>query len=191
MTTTQVRPADEGDFAAIGALTVDVYVGGGFSRPDSPYLPELRDVAGRAAVSDVLVAVTEPGQGAAAAVVGAVTFCIGGTPYAELARTPDEAEFRMLVVAAAARGHGVGSALVTDCVGRARAAGCRTLWLSTQWNMAAAHRLYARLGFRRTPDRDWEPRPGVTLLTYSMDLSPAAEARTRRRGCWPSRTTAD
>jgi hypothetical protein len=32
--------------------------------------------------------------------------------------------------------------------------------------MHAAHRLYARLGFRRLPERDWEPVPAMTLLAF-------------------------
>ena len=35
----------------------------------------------------------------------------------------------------------------------------------------AAQRLYQRAGFRRLPDRDWSPAPGVTLLAYGMDLA--------------------
>jgi len=33
-----------------------------------------------------------------------------------------------------------------------------------------AHALYGRLGFRRTPHRDWSPAPGVDLLAFRMDL---------------------
>ena len=38
----------------------------------------------------------------------------------------------------------------------------------------AAHRLYARLGFDRTPAYDWQPVPGLCLLGYALDLSSAA-----------------
>jgi hypothetical protein len=34
----------------------------------------------------------------------------------------------------------------------------------------AAHRVYGRLGFRRTPDRDWSPAPGIELLGFRLDL---------------------
>jgi hypothetical protein len=39
--------------------------------------------------------------------------------------------------------------------------------------MHAAHRIYERLGFTRTPDRDWNPLPDlddITLLTYELTL---------------------
>jgi hypothetical protein len=42
--------------------------------------------------------------------------------------------------------------------------------LSTDTRMAAAHRLYERLGFARLPERDWTPLPGVDLLVYALDL---------------------
>jgi hypothetical protein len=36
--------------------------------------------------------------------------------------------------------------------------------------MAAAHRLYERLGFTRLPERDWAPLPGVNLMAYWMPV---------------------
>ena len=66
----------------------------------------------------------------------------------------------------------MGEALVRACMDRARAAGARRLRLSTQPDMHAAHRLYERLGFARTPDLDWEPLPGVPLITYALKLTP-------------------
>jgi hypothetical protein len=39
--------------------------------------------------------------------------------------------------------------------------------------MHAAHRIYERLGFVRTPGRDWNPLPeldDITLLTYELTL---------------------
>ncbi|MFE5219215.1 GNAT family N-acetyltransferase, partial [Streptomyces sp. NPDC056626] len=51
--------------------------------------------------------------------------------------------------------------------------GCARVVLSTQRTMHGAHRLYGRLGFTRTPDRDWNPLPKLddfTLLTYELTL---------------------
>jgi hypothetical protein len=36
--------------------------------------------------------------------------------------------------------------------------------------MTTAHRLYERLGFRRAPDRDFEPVPGILLWAYVLPL---------------------
>lgn len=102
--------------------------------------------------------------------MGAVTFCRSDSPYAELA-CAGESEFRMLAVAPQHRGRGVGAALVRACVDRARAAGDSAVVLSTLDVSAPAHRLYLRLGFRPTPDRDWEPEPGLWLRAYRLDLS--------------------
>jgi hypothetical protein len=39
--------------------------------------------------------------------------------------------------------------------------------------MTAAGRLYLRLGFVRTPERDWSPEPGVELITYGREIGAA------------------
>ncbi|MEV3989214.1 GNAT family N-acetyltransferase [Streptomyces sp. NPDC049837] len=160
-----VRPEEHGTLADI---TAQAYLGDGllaFGESDE-YLIELRDVARRAAGAEVLVAVERDER-----VLGGVTFVArGGDPWADLARD-GEAELRMLAVAREARRRGAGEALVRACVERARAVeGCARLVLSTQASMRAAHRIYERLGFVRTPERDVRPVPGVTLPTYALAL---------------------
>ncbi|MDL4771977.1 MULTISPECIES: GNAT family N-acetyltransferase [Thermomonosporaceae] len=158
-----VRPVRTAEYGRVGALTVEVYVHGGLVSPASPYVSTLADAADRAAKSELLVA--EVGGDLA----GAVAYCPPSSPYAELAG-PDEAEFRMLAVLDRVRGQGVGRALVQACVDRARGTGLARVRLSTQENMGSAHRLYERMGFTRTPDRDWSPVPGVDLMTYVLPL---------------------
>jgi Acetyltransferases len=102
-------------------------------------------------------------------IVGSVSYCPPDSPYAEIA-DPHEAEFRMLAVVKMARGKGVGGALVQACIDRARKSGFTGVRMSTQHNMAAAHRIYERIGFERTPDRDWSPVPGVDLITYALEF---------------------
>jgi hypothetical protein len=41
--------------------------------------------------------------------------------------------------------------------------------------MAAAHRLYARLGFARDVSLDWEPVPGFWLRGFRLRLDREAE----------------
>jgi hypothetical protein len=36
--------------------------------------------------------------------------------------------------------------------------------------MGTAQRLYPRLGFRRTPEIDFSPAPGIPLIGYTLDL---------------------
>ena len=53
---------------------------------------------------------------------------------------------------------------------RSRELGYDGLVMSSMAEMAAAHRLYDRLGFRREPQRDWSPHEGLTLLAFSLRL---------------------
>lgn len=157
----EVRRARPAEFDAVGALLADTYLAEGYS--SGGYLTVLRDVAARAAQSLVLVALS------VGRVVGSVTVAAGGGPYAEQAG-PGEAVVRMLVTDPALRGRGVGGSLMGAALEVAVAQGCNRVRLSTQAEMASAHRLYERLGFARTPGDDWSPEPGLTLLTYALDL---------------------
>ena len=160
---TTVRRAAPSDHAAVAELTASVYRGEGFSSVD--YEPALRDVGSRAASATVLVG--EVGGD----LVGAVTVATRGGEWAEQA-VPGEAVVRMLVVAPEARGSGAGEALVRACLDVAREDGCTLVRLSSQEDMTAAHRLYERLGFVRTPSFDWSPVPGLQLRTYALTLAP-------------------
>ncbi|WP_242901192.1 GNAT family N-acetyltransferase [Actinomadura terrae] len=156
-----VRAARAEEYERIGELTVEVYVGSGLIAAESSYVDRLRDAAGWAAKAELLVAEVD-GE-----LAGSIAYCPPGSPYAELAG-PDEGEFRILAVLERARGMGVGAALVRACADRARAAGLVGLRLSTMSNMRAAQRMYERMGFVRTPERDWAPKPGLNLLTYAL-----------------------
>jgi GNAT superfamily N-acetyltransferase len=81
-------------------------------------------------------------------------------------------EVRLLAVEPAARGQGVGDALMQTCIRRARAAGAEALTLHTTPMMAAAVRLYTRLGFRPAPELDFEPAPGLTVRGFRLTLEP-------------------
>ncbi|MFC8246082.1 GNAT family N-acetyltransferase [Streptomyces chartreusis] len=164
-----IRDAEPDEFDALGEITAGAYLHDGlldFGESDE-YLGELRDVAKRAAAAEVLVAVAD------GRLLGGVTFVPSGGPMADIARS-GEAEIRMLAVDRAGRGRGAGEALVRACVDRARATeGCVRIVLSTQRTMHGAHRIYERLGFVRTPERDWNPIPqlvDITLLTYELTL---------------------
>jgi GNAT superfamily N-acetyltransferase len=128
-----------------------------------PYLADIRDVRGRLHDGQLVVAELD-GE-----LVGCVTFfpdyrnetIPGG--FAERG-----AGFRVLAVSPAARGHGVGEALVEECIRRARALGAPNLLLHTATFMDAAVRLYERLGFELMSGRDENPR--IRLLTYRLPL---------------------
>jgi ribosomal protein S18 acetylase RimI-like enzyme len=175
MTELRVRPAAPADFDAVAALTVDAYGADGQLSGGHGYGRVLADVATRAAAGDLLVAVDETG-----AVLGAVTYVRPGTRYAEISQ-PGEAEFRMLAVAPAAQGRGVGELLARACIERARAEGCAAVVICVRDMAATARRLYDRLGFTPLPERDWSPYAGVDLVALRLDLAGRA-ARTRPSG---------
>ena len=149
----------------MGELTVAAYAADGYLDGTDDYAEELADAARRAELATVLVAVDEP----SGRVLGTATFCLAGTPYAEVSN-PGEAEFRMLAVAPEARGQGVGAALVRSCVELAQSAGSSALAICSLEAMTTAHRIYERMGFIRSPDRDWQPLPGLTLVAYLRPL---------------------
>jgi ribosomal protein S18 acetylase RimI-like enzyme len=157
-----IRGCVPAEYVVAGELVVEAYRTLG-DTGDEFYEQELRDIAGRAATSDVLVAE------AAGRIVGCVTFVDGLNPLSQV-EDPDAATIRMLGVAREARGRGVGEALVRVCIDRARSSGRRRMRLHTRKSMASAHRLYERLGFRRDPDHDWSPAPGMLLLGFVLEL---------------------
>lgn len=154
-----IRSAGVEDHEAIAGLTLAAYA----ELVDAAYLGQLRDVAGRAAHGELLVA--ELGD----QLVGAVTYADSG-PLASILEGPEEASFRMLAVDPAARGRGAGRALAVACLQLARAAGRTRMVISTGPRMLAAHALYASLGFTHVPARDWSPRPGSLLHVLVADL---------------------
>jgi ribosomal protein S18 acetylase RimI-like enzyme len=160
-----IRPAHPGELGAIGRLTLDAYAADGHVSPTDEYASVLLDAASRARSAEVYVATDEADR-----LLGTVTFCPEGSDYREIA-TAGEGEFRMLAVAPDARRRGVAEALVRLCVERSTELGYTALVLSSQATQTAAHRLYERIGFRRTPDLDWAPVPSIDLLAYRLELT--------------------
>lgn len=170
--TVVVRPAHTSELAAVGALTVSAYAADGLLTDGDPYLHHLQDAVTRAREAELYVAELPGVPGLA----GTVTFAPTGSPWCELARA-GEGEFRMLAVAPQARRRGVAQALVGACLERSRELGYSAVVLSSLPEQRGAHRIYERLGFRRTPDLDWSPsqRPGdemggVELWAFRLDL---------------------
>jgi GNAT superfamily N-acetyltransferase len=124
------------------------------------YLVSMADAAGRAAAGTLLVAVEDR------RVVGTVTLYLGP---GSMQWRPGDAMFRFLAVDPAARGRGVGRALLQACLDRARAAGKRRMALHTTEWMATARAMYERAGFRREPEGDAQ-LPGVRIIAYAADL---------------------
>jgi ribosomal protein S18 acetylase RimI-like enzyme len=157
-----VRPARPDELDDAGRVVAAAYRAVGDMPAD--YLDEVAKAAARAEHGEVLVAVDSDHR-----VLGSVTFVMPGSQLAELSRD-GEAEFRMLGVGPAAQGRGVGRALLQACIERSLAVAAHRLVLCSASNMAAAHRMYESVGFRRAPELDWEPEPGVRLVAYALPL---------------------
>src|SRR5262245_10229865 len=164
-----IRPVEPSEYSELGALTREAYTAldGHVHEPD--YEDELADVRTRAEATAtmVLVAIDDDGR-----LLGGTTHVIDNTsPFAENAPA-DAASIRMLAVARAAQGKGIGKALVLACIAQANDDGKAAVVLHTTPWMTTAHRLYEGLGFRRDPERDWQATPDVLLLGYRLELSP-------------------
>jgi ribosomal protein S18 acetylase RimI-like enzyme len=156
-----VRPAHPQELAAAGAVVRLAYEADGHG---GDYLDVVEDARDRSRDAQIVVAVDEQGQ-----VLGCVTFVSPPSRWSELSE-PGEVEFRMLGVHPQAQGRGVGRALTHWCIDQARHTGARRLLLCSLPSMTAAHRLYTGLGFRRLPERDLRPHPGLLLLAFELPL---------------------
>jgi ribosomal protein S18 acetylase RimI-like enzyme len=167
-----IRSVRPDEYETLGEITVAAY----HSLPSrsagpNPYDVALRNVADRAAVSHVLVAV-----GAGGELLGGVTYVRGpDDPFSEDLRD-GEAGIRMLAVSPAAQGRGVGRALTAACVELARRAGRDRIALHTSLTMPAAIHLYESMGFTRRPDFDFSPVPGVDVIGYALELASDSSA---------------
>jgi GNAT superfamily N-acetyltransferase len=175
-----VRLARPGDYERVGVLTLAAYRALSVDHLWGGYDSDILDTAGRAELSDILVAVDDQDR-----VVGSVTYVADSSSRWSEWTEPDEAQFRLLAVAPEAQGLGAGVALVEACKERAANAGQTILIHTTPW-METAQRMYPRHGFVRRVDRDvpyevWnlEGHDGVVddwigqpFLAYSWDAQP-------------------
>jgi GNAT superfamily N-acetyltransferase len=158
-----VRRARPDEYGRVGALTIAAYQTLERDHLEDGYEEQILDVGGRAETADVLVALDHDGT-----IVGACTFVSDPASTWMEWTNGDETELRLLAVDASARGRGVGQALVEACIARARALG-RPLILHTTQFMAAASRLYERLGFARLPERDVRGFEPYEFRAYRFD----------------------
>ncbi|MGV8967160.1 MAG: GNAT family N-acetyltransferase [Cellulomonas sp.] len=168
-----IRVATPHDIAAAGALTAEAYHADRLIDDEDEYVAELLDAERRAREATLLVALVPalpdaPVTSDSMTVVGTITLAPAGSSYAEIAE-PGEVEVRMLAVAPEARRRGVAEALTRAAMLEAVTLGAARVVLSTLGAMAAAQRLYVRLGFVAQPERDWH-HEGVLLRVYAWDV---------------------
>ncbi|HWG02192.1 MAG TPA: GNAT family N-acetyltransferase [Trebonia sp.] len=165
-----VREALPGEAAAVGALRVEAYDSQHLLAANSGYADTLRR-HGFDGHGTVFAAVDDDGK-----LLGTVMLD-PWNPESEVARGADETEVRMLAVAPAAQGQGVGRALMLAVIDAATVSGARTLLLSTRPVMKAAQHIYQSMGFIRSPELDWSPLPDVPLIGYRLPLAPPRRRR--------------
>jgi GNAT superfamily N-acetyltransferase len=84
----------------------------------------------------------------------------------------DYPEIRMLAVSPQARGKGIATALISECIRRAKTQGFHSIGLHTADFMENAMRLYERLGFARLPQYDFEPaNDGIIVKAFRLNFS--------------------
>jgi len=164
----EIREASAADYDALGELTVRAYrsLAGMPPLEEAPgYYAELADVRGRAAAESnrILAAYDEAGR-----LLGGTTFI--DEVYGKLWGLENSAGIRMLVVDPDVQAAGVGRALVEYSLDRARGLGRRTFLLHTTRPMERAQRMYAKFGFRREPDLDFDYE-GMRVMGYLLELS--------------------
>jgi len=104
------------------------------------------------------------------AIVGAVLLFPAGTVFDRPPVTLAWPEARLLAVAPAARGQGIGAALMRECVRRARRSGAAVLTLHTSDVMHVAVRMYKRMGFVRASELDFHPAKDLTVKGYRLNV---------------------
>lgn len=103
-------------------------------------------------------------------IVGSVFLYNGGSSPYPGEPLLAEPEFRLLSVRPGHRGHGIGHALVEECIRRSKIAGAKTLGLHTSVSFRDAITLYRRMGFVRAPERDFHPAEAEVVEAYRLPL---------------------
>jgi GNAT superfamily N-acetyltransferase len=157
------RLAADDDIAAAGDVVRAGYFALGGYPHDEAYDHEIGDIASRLDVTEVIVAELH------GRIVGCVTYIADAhNPFAEHGDT-GAATFRYFGVDPAVQGVGIGTAMVSYVIERARADGKERIRMHTLTMMRSAMRLYERFGFRRDPafDGNWD---GIIGLAYVLPL---------------------
>lgn len=164
--TVEIREIKPAEHQAAAELVVNAYRVAHEERGE-PFDPgdydDLAHVSERTAHSDVLVAVVD-GE-----LAGCVTYVPDVTsPLAEFPEE-DSSGIRMLAVSPSFASQGIGTALVEECIERAKKADKARVVVHTISWMERPQRMYRRLGFERVPERDLR-FPGLHLTSYVLNL---------------------
>jgi GNAT superfamily N-acetyltransferase len=170
MNNLRLRDAREADRDAVQSVTLSAYeqyasqMNGMWEFYRANTLSTLADVK----PAEQVVAETKDG------IVGTVLLYPAGTGF----RGPDGMpvtlalpEIRLLAVTPSARGQGIATALMRECVRRARQSGAVAITLHTTDMMNIAMRMYERMAFVHVPALDLIPAPGRVFKGFRLDLN--------------------
>ncbi len=167
----QIRDALERDIEAMQDVTLSAYKEYGEIMPAWAW-EDYRDsivstIAGEGSAMERIIA--EQGG----AIVGSVVLLPAGITFSGptgVEWTTQWPEIRLLAVPPEGRGKGVGSALIEECIERARRVGSQAITLHTTDMMQIAMQMYERRGFVRMPELDFYPVPEVVIKGYRFDI---------------------
>ncbi|MGB4779344.1 GNAT family N-acetyltransferase [Microbacterium sp.] len=172
MTELVIRKATEIDFDAVGEVTHDAYAHD-YDDLSDEYRENLRHPERLVAEYQTWVAERD------GRLVGVISI-----RHAELHEPgwiePDELYFRLLAVSPAARGTGIGQALIEHAFDVARERGAVSVVMNSGPQMKGAHALYRKLGFIEPADRQRFVDDGgvrIRLHTFSRYVAPAPVSR--------------
>jgi len=164
----EIRDAEKSEYALIERVTEVAYAEYAKRMPQSfweVYWPHVLATLRETGPVQRLVAVDMTG------IVGSVLLYPPlANAYEGVAVTTPIPEVRLLAMVPKGRGQGAGTALMKECVRRARRMGATQLGLHTMEVMQVAVRMYERMGFVHTPALDFRPTEGVVVKGYLLHL---------------------
>jgi predicted N-acetyltransferase YhbS len=163
-----IRDARDDERPAIRDLTLAAYAEyAGIMAPSAWAALRQAVLAGLAAETAVERIVAEQGG----ALVGSVMlYSPTASAYGDALASAGLPELRLLAVALHARGRGVGTALIEECMRRARGAGAAALGLHTSESLRGPIHIYERMGFVRAPEGDFQPDGAELVMGYVLPL---------------------
>jgi ribosomal protein S18 acetylase RimI-like enzyme len=158
------RPEELESVARLLKKSYEQYASSMPARSWKMYLEDIMDVRGRLDSSQLIVATVGD------KLAGAVTLYLDKAIPEETGWPAGWSSVRLLGVDPQYRGHGIGRALMEECMKRSREHGFHTIGLHTTLMMDVARRMYERMGFVRVPEHDYHPAPDVIVMAYKLDL---------------------
>jgi GNAT superfamily N-acetyltransferase len=165
----QIRDAYPGDREAIRQVTLSAFQEYASAMPSrwEEYRRHILETLADVKSAEQIVAEHD------GAILGTILLYPAGTTFSRPGGAPSALagpEVRLLAVAPAARAQGIGTALMRECIRRARRSGAPVLTLHTTDRMSVAMRMYERMGFVRAPELDFQVDEELTVKGYRLKL---------------------